>query len=67
MTEAPDPAHETRLRVIRLGALAAGSAALLVAMLGFPDSPRPRDLAWTLGVALLVLAVVANHLIPKSR
>jgi peptidoglycan/LPS O-acetylase OafA/YrhL len=67
MSREIDPATRQRLRLVRLGALAAGSAALLLAMLAFPESPRPRDVAWSVGVALLILAVVANHLIPRGQ
>jgi peptidoglycan/LPS O-acetylase OafA/YrhL len=67
MSGDPDPATRQRLRWVRLGALAAGSAALVLAMLAFPESARARDMAWTVGVALLILSVVANHLIPRGR
>jgi peptidoglycan/LPS O-acetylase OafA/YrhL len=55
------------LRAVRLGAVAAGSLSLLLAMTVWADAPGPRDLAWTIGVALLVLSLVANRLLRKAE
>ena len=55
------------LRAVRLGAVAAGSLCLLLAMTLWADTPGPRDLAWTIGVALLILSLVANRLLRKME
>lgn len=54
------------LRAVRLGSLAAGSAALLLCMTVWAESPRPRDLVWAIGVALLVLSLVVNRLLRRE-
>ena len=55
------------LRIVRLVTLFAGMIALVLAMIVFPGEPRARDWAWTVGVALLILSLVANRLLkPKS-
>ena len=54
------------LRHVRLGALVVGAVLLLIAMLVVPEKPRPRDLAWTLGVACLILSLVANWLLRRA-
>jgi peptidoglycan/LPS O-acetylase OafA/YrhL len=57
---------DPRLRLIRLAALAGGAILLLVAMLVLPEEPRWRDLVWSVGVALLILALVVNRLIARA-
>jgi len=58
---------DPRLKPIRLAALAGGGVLLLVAMLALPEEPRWRDLVWSVGVALLVLALVVNRLIARGE
>jgi peptidoglycan/LPS O-acetylase OafA/YrhL len=58
---------DPRLRAVRLAALAGGAAALLAAMLFLPEPSRWRDLVWSVGVALLVLAIVVNRLIVRQE
>ena len=60
--EAPD---RRRLWWVRVLSLLAGSVALVFAMVVFPDQRRARDWSWTVGVALLVLSLVANRLIAR--
>ena len=55
------------VRVVRLVALLAGMVALVFAMVVFKEQPHPRDWAWTIGVALLVLALVANRLVKPAE
>jgi hypothetical protein len=55
------------LRVARYAALGVGAISLLWAMLVVPEEPRYRDLAWTVGVAALILSLVANWLLRKSE
>lgn len=50
-----------------MAALAAGAAALLAAMLLVPEGSRWRDVWWSVGVALLLLALVANRLIARAE
>jgi peptidoglycan/LPS O-acetylase OafA/YrhL len=57
---------DARLAVARAAALVAGSIALVAAMLLLDGQPRWRDLAWSVGVALLVLALVANRLLARQ-
>jgi hypothetical protein len=64
--EGYESAERRRLWWVRLLALFAGMAALALAMIVFPDAGRPRDWTWAIGVALLVLALVANRLIARS-
>ena len=54
------------LKIVRLVTLFAGMIALVLAMIVFPGEPRARDWAWTIGVALLVLSLVANRLVKPS-
>ncbi len=56
---------DSRLRAVRIAALAGGAGLLLLAMLIFPETPRRRDLLWSVGVALLILAIVTNHLVAR--
>jgi peptidoglycan/LPS O-acetylase OafA/YrhL len=58
---------DRRLRPIRMAALAGGAILLLVAMLLLPEGSRWRNLAWSVGVALLILALVVNRLIAKGE
>ena len=51
------------VRWVRLVTLFGGMIALVLAMLVFPGEPRARDWAWAIGVALLILSLVANRLI----
>jgi len=60
-------AVDPRLKPIRLAALAGGGVLLLVAMLLLPEEPRWRDLAWSVGVALLILVLVVNRMIAKGE
>jgi hypothetical protein len=55
------------LRIARLGGLGLGSLCLLWAMLVVPEEPGSRDLAWSVGVAALVLALVANWLLRRAE
>jgi len=55
------------VRVVRLVALLAGMIALVFAMVVFKEQPHSRDWAWTIGVALLVLALVANRLVKPAE
>ena len=50
------------VRWVRLAALLGGMIALIFAMVVFQGEPRARDWAWTIGIALLVLSLVANRL-----
>jgi peptidoglycan/LPS O-acetylase OafA/YrhL len=59
-------AVDPRLKIVRLAALFGGAALLMLAMLVFADEPRWRDLAWSVGVAFLILALVANRLVAKQ-
>lgn len=54
------------LVALRLVTLFAGMIALVLAMIVFPGEPRARDWAWTIGVALLILSLVANRLVKPS-
>ena len=54
------------LRWVRLITLFAGMIALVLAMVVFPGEPKARDWAWTIGVALLVLSLVANRLVKPA-
>lgn len=54
------------LRAVRLGAVVAGSVSLLLAMTVWSETPGPRDLCWAIGVALLVLSLVANRLLRRA-
>lgn len=65
-SEGYDTPERRRLWWVRLLALFAGMAALALAMIAFPDTRGARDWSWTIGVALLVLALVANRLIARS-
>jgi peptidoglycan/LPS O-acetylase OafA/YrhL len=58
---------DPRLKPIRLVALAGGGVLLLVAMLVLAEEPRWRDLVWSVGVALLILALVVNRLIARAE
>lgn len=58
---------DPRLKLVRLAALAGGGAALLVVMLLMPEGSRWRDVLWSVGVALLILALVANRLIARAE
>jgi hypothetical protein len=51
---------------VRLAALFAGMGALALAMVVWPQAGRARDWAWAIGVALLVLSLIANRLIARS-
>jgi len=51
------------LRAVRVGSVAVGSASLLLSMTVWAEAPGPRDLGWTIGVALLVLSLIANRLL----
>jgi hypothetical protein len=55
------------VRMVRLAALMTGCLALLAAMLLLPEGSRARNLAWSIGVALLALSLVANRLVAKSQ
>lgn len=61
-----EPANQRAVRWVRLAALLAGMVSLVLAMVVLQDQPRARDWAWAIGVALLVLSLVANRLIPRS-
>ena len=54
------------VRWVRLAALLGGMIALVFAMVVFQGEPRVRDWAWTIGVALLVLSLVANRLVKPA-
>jgi len=54
------------LRVVRIVTLFGGMIALVLAMVVFPGEPRARDWAWTIGIALLVLSLVANRLVKPA-
>jgi multisubunit Na+/H+ antiporter MnhB subunit len=54
------------LRGVRLGALVVGAACLLYAMVLAPEQTRSRDIAWSVGVAALVLSLVANWLLRRA-
>ena len=54
------------VRWVRLTALFGGMIALVFAMIVFQNEPHARDWAWTVGVALLVLCLVANRLIRRT-
>jgi hypothetical protein len=58
-------AVDPRLRWVRMAALAGGAGLLAVVMLFLSES-RWRDLAWSVAVALLILALVANRLIARQ-
>jgi hypothetical protein len=58
---------ERVVRWVRLVALFGGMIALVFAMVVFGDEPRLRDWAWTIGIALLVLSLVANRLVKRAE
>ena len=61
--ESPD---RRRLWWVRFVALFGGMIALVLAMVVFANQRRARDWAWAIGVALLVLSLIANRLISRS-
>jgi hypothetical protein len=58
---------DPRLKPIRLAALAGGGLLLLVAMIALPETSRWRSLAWSVGVALLILVLVVNRMIARAE
>ena len=58
---------ERIVRWVRLVALFGGMVALVFAMVVFQNEPRSRDWAWTIGIALLVLSLVANRLVKPAE
>lgn len=61
-----EPRNLRLVRWVRLFALLGGMTALVLAMVVFQEPSRARDWAWSVGIALLILSLVANRLIPKS-
>ena len=55
------------VRWVRLAALLGGMIALVFAMVVFQSEPHARDWAWSIGVALLVLSLVANRLVKPAE
>jgi hypothetical protein len=54
------------LRWVRMGALFGGMGALVLAMVVFPVETHARDAAFVIGVALLILSLVANRLLKPA-
>ena len=64
--EGYDTPDRRRLWWVRLVALFAGMGLVALAMIVFPEARGARDWSWAIGVALLVLALIANRLIAGS-
>jgi hypothetical protein len=49
-----------------MASLVAGSLCIVLVMLVFPESPWPRDLLWSIGVAALVFTLIVNWMLKKA-
>lgn len=49
-----------------MASLVIGCACIVLVMLIFPEESWSRDLLWPIGVAALILTLVANHLVKRA-